>query len=220
MQALKQTAIKPKWDLILYLILLACANWGLFQNQIATHWYFYPDRVLAGQWYRVWTHAFVHVSWYHLLLDGSAFISLLVMLRQTNVCKRFLYVLGANLGCVLGVCLVLPVSNSRGYAGLSGIAHGLMAVWALECICETKDRTIRHIGWITLSIVTIKALIEASFDQVVFAFMHGSLMGHPVGISHISGIVGAVSAYALCHIKWRHGISGISTTNPIQSVSN
>jgi hypothetical protein len=131
--------------------------------------------------------------------------------------KRTLYVLGANLGCVVGVTLVLPAQGSLGYAGLSGIAHGLMAVWALENMVETQDRTCHRVGWITLGIVLGKALIEAIHGGAVFAFMHGNLMGQPIGISHLSGILGAGLAYGLCQVKISSGNLG---QNPVQSCVN
>jgi len=208
---------KHKKELWIYAAMLVAANIGLLWNSVATAWYFYPEHVLSGQWYRVFTHAFVHVSWYHLLMDGSAFLMLYAMLRQSNYKKRTLYVLGANLGCVVGVTMVLPAQGSLGYAGLSGIAHGLMAVWALENIIETPDRTSQRIGWITLGVVLTKALIEAVHGGVVFAFMHGNLMGQPIGLSHLSGILGAGLAYGLCRIKIN---SGIMLTHHLQFKRN
>jgi rhomboid family GlyGly-CTERM serine protease len=205
---------KQKWELWIYMAMLVAANMGLLWGSVATAWYYYPERMLSGQWYRVLTHAFVHVSWYHLLLDGSAFLMLYAMLRQPNTMKRTLYVLGANLGCVVGVTLVLPAQGSLGYAGLSGIAHGLMAVWALENMVETQDKTCHRVGWITLAIVVGKALIEAIHGSAVFAFMHGNLMGQPIGISHLSGILGAGLAYGLCRAKI---CSGILYRNPVKS---
>jgi rhomboid family GlyGly-CTERM serine protease len=194
---------KQRWELWIYTVMLVVANMGLARGFVATAWYYYPEQVFAGQWYRLVTHAFVHVSGYHLLLDGSAFLMLYVMLKQPSRMKRTLYVWGANLGCVVGVTTVLPTHGSLGYAGLSGIAHGLMAVWALECLVESHDKTIQRIGWITLGIVLSKALFEACSGGVVFSFMHGNLMGHPIGISHLSGIIGACLAFALCRIKIR-----------------
>ncbi|MCP4451123.1 MAG: rhombosortase [Planctomycetes bacterium] len=208
---------KQKWELWIYAAILGVANIGLLWNSVATGLYYYPEQVLSGQWHRVFTHAFVHVSWYHLLLDGSAFLMLYAMLKQPNTIKRTLYILGANLGCVVGVTAVLPDQGSLGYAGLSGIAHGLMAVWALEQMAEGRDKTSQRIGWITLGIVVGKALIEAAHGSVVFAFMHGNLMGQPIGISHLSGILGAGLAYALCQVQISSGNSG---QTPVQSCVN
>lgn len=204
---------KKKWELWIYVGMLAAANIGLVWDSVATGLYYYPEQVLKGQWYRVLTHGFVHVSWYHLLLDGSAFLMLYAMLRQPDTKKRILYVLGANLGCVVGVTLVLPIQGSLGYAGLSGVAHGLMAVWALESIVETENKTDQLTGWVTLTLVVSKALVEAVQGSVVFAFMHGNLMGQPIGISHLSGVLGACLAYGLCRVRIS---SGILRQDPVQ----
>src|SRR6476659_2296856 len=42
--------------------------WGsMWQSMV-----FQPVAVRSGEWWRVLTHPFVHVTWYHLLLDATA----------------------------------------------------------------------------------------------------------------------------------------------------
>ena len=184
-----------------YLAALLLANVGLLGGSVLMQGYYFPNRVLNGEFYRLITHPFVHVSWLHLLLDGTAFLVLYAMLETPNWLKRTAYVLGAHLGCTAGVTLSLGWSESIGYAGLSGIAHGLMAVWALELL-DQPDKTLWPIGTWTFIIVTFKALYEAVFDRMVFDFMHSGLMGQPIAISHLSGIIGACIAFGLCR-QWK-----------------
>lgn len=185
-----------RWEIWIYGACIVLANLSLLNGSVATAGYYYPDRVIAGEFYRLLTHPFVHVSGYHLLLDGSAFLMLCAMLKERCRVKRTLYLLGAHIGCVIGVTIVLPLHDSIGYAGLSGIAHGLMAVWALECT-QSKERETVIVGWMTFGIVLGKALYEALSSQMLFSFMHSSLIGQPISVSHLSGILGGVLSIGL-----------------------
>ncbi|MCH8192856.1 MAG: rhombosortase [Planctomycetes bacterium] len=192
-----------RWETWIYAACILVANIGLVTGTVATWGYYYPDRVIAGEFYRLLTHPFVHVSGYHLLLDGSAFLMLYAMLRESSLVRRTIYLLGTHIGCVIGVTLALPLHESIGYAGLSGIAHGLMAIWALECL-QSKERDTVIVGWITFGVVLGKALYEALSSQMLFSFMHNSLIGQPISVSHLSGILGGVLSFGLlrCRGSW------------------
>ena len=192
-------------EIWIYIACIVWANLGLLNGSVATAGYYYPDKVLNGEFYRLLTHPFVHVSWYHLLLDGSAFLMLYAMLKETSLVRRTMYLLGAHIGCLIGVTLTLPIHNSIGYAGLSGIAHGLMAVWALECL-QTKEKNTVTVGWITFGLVLGKAIYEALSSHMLFSLIHTSLIGQPVAISHLGGILGATLAFGLC--RGHHRIKG------------
>src|ERR1043166_2526392 len=43
---------------------------------------FLPEAVGRGEWWRLFTHPFIHVTWLHLLLDGAAFLLLYHDLQQ------------------------------------------------------------------------------------------------------------------------------------------
>ena len=187
-----------RWETWIYAACILVANTGLVTGAVATWGYYYPDRVIAGEFYRLLTHPFVHVSAYHLLLDGSAFLMLYAMLKESSLARRTLYLLGTHIGCLIGVTFVLPLHDSIGYAGLSGIAHGLMAIWALECL-QSKERDTVVVGWITFGIVLGKALYEAFSSQMLFSFMHSSFIGQPISVSHLSGILGGVFTFAVLH---------------------
>ena len=83
-----------------------------------------PKEILAGQW-RILTHPFVHVSWYHLLLDGAAFFILYAAFR-TAFLRRLAYVVPA-LGSMTAA-MISPRGSGVLPRGLSGLGHGLMAV--------------------------------------------------------------------------------------------
>jgi rhomboid family GlyGly-CTERM serine protease len=178
-----------------FAVLLAiCSGPALFgampQNLI-----FQPDAVRAGEWWRLLTHPFVHVTWYHLLLDGSAFFLLYHSLLETRLRHRLAYVLAAGTGSLLLSWLAAPAIAAHGLCGLSGIAHGLMAISALEMMRHNYHHSAEwRWGAITFALVVGKALFEAVTGRVFFGFLHFGLMGAPVAVSHAGGILGGLLA--------------------------
>jgi rhomboid family GlyGly-CTERM serine protease len=149
---------------------------------------FNPSAVVAGQWWRVVTHPFVHVSWYHLLLDGAAFLLLYHGLER----HRLRYVAATGAGSLLASLWFWPAIGTTGLCGLSGIAHGLMAVMALELI-HRGDR----LGWSCLALVAGKAIWEGATGHVVFEGLHSGLIGTPVAVCHFGGVIGGAIAFAM-----------------------
>lgn len=183
-----------KIELAAFIAALMAANFMLLFGRVCEPLIFFPSQFAAGEWWRTITFPFVHVSGYHLLLDAGAFLFLYHGLRETSARRRLLYVATCAVGS-LGVSLVSsPLSN--GLCGLSGIAHGLMAVSALETM-RSSDRTLRHAGTICFFGVVIKSLYEAATGNIAFNFLHFGSIGNAVAICHAGGILGGVACYAV-----------------------
>ena len=159
---------------------------------------FQPAAVKGGEWWRVVTHPFVHVTWYHLLLDASAFFLLYNGLLESKVTYRLAYVIAAAAGSLLLSWLAVPAIASAGLCGLSGIAHGSMAVSAIEMM---RAQSVRSSEWragvITFGMVVAKAAYEAITGNILFGFLYFGLVGDPVAVSHAGGIIGGLLAILL-----------------------
>ncbi len=154
---------------------------------------FQPAAVRHGEWWRIFTHPFVHVTWYHLLLDASAFFLLYNGLLESKVAHRLAYVLASGMGSLLLSWLVAPAIATNGLCGLSGIAHGLMAVSAVEMMNGQSPRSPEwRIGAFTFALVVGKAAYEAITGHNLFDFLYFGLVGDPVAMSHAGGIVGGL----------------------------
>ena len=71
----------PRWisrrpELLIFIVLLAVLNAPILWGAVFRSLTFLPEPVYAGEWWRVFTHPFVHLTWYHLLLDGTAYLAL------------------------------------------------------------------------------------------------------------------------------------------------
>jgi membrane associated rhomboid family serine protease len=197
--------IKEKPELILYCAVIGFMNISLLQGRCAETFIFDPYNS-SSHWWQAVTCVFVHVSWYHLLLDAGMFVWLYTQLREKTFWGRCLYLLGSWAGSMIIVWATMPSLVSRGFCGLSGIGHGLMMIWLIELATDNvKQRKNDVIVWIAMVAVLGKSIFEALTGKMLFGQLHSSLLGSPVGVSHIGGIIGGVSFYMIWNWVLRDG---------------
>ncbi|MGD9221631.1 MAG: rhombosortase [Desulfobacteraceae bacterium] len=174
--------------------LLMIVNLPLLGGEIRTGLIFLPEAVDSGQWWRVVTYPLVHLSLYHLLLDAGGFLLLLSCLEERRGLAKVFYIIGPSAGS-LGLALAMdPIIHQNGLSGLSGIAHGLMAVCAMEMVRHKHQRAW---GVASLTAVVGKSAYELWSGQVLFEFMHMGMCGQPVAASHAGGVMGGLLAFFL-----------------------
>jgi rhomboid family GlyGly-CTERM serine protease len=157
--------------------------------------------VQGGEWWRVFTHPFVHVSWYHLTLDTAAFFVAYLELRNYRLRRRLLLFLAAGGGSLLTVLLFSPAVTRLGLCGLSGIAHGLTAVVSLDMICRETDRRVRAGAIACFAVVVGKCVIEALTGHVVFESWHLGSLGTPIAVCHAGGVLGALVVWIKFNVR-------------------
>lgn len=179
----------------LWAAVLLGVNWPLVHGICNSALIFLPGAVGAGESWRVLTHPFVHVTWYHLLLDGSAFFLLYHDLGAQPAWKRIAYVVASAAGSLLLPLVTDPTIAVKGLCGLSGIGHGLMVISALESMKSGNDALVRRIGLVSLLLVIAKSLFEALTGKILFGFLYFGLVGDPVATTHAGGALGALLAW-------------------------
>jgi rhomboid family GlyGly-CTERM serine protease len=184
--------LRQRPEIICFVVLIAIFNVPVLFGTVWSSMLFQPEAVHAGEWWRLVTHPFVHLTWYHLLLDGTAFLSLYCSLVERKVSVRLAYVVATAAGSLVASWIAAPAISTSGLCGLSGIAHGLMAISAIEMLAGEK--TERKIGWISLILVAGKAGFEAITGRMFFGFLDFGLLGSPVAVSHAGGIIGGLIA--------------------------
>lgn len=190
--------LRRKPELLVFAGLVVLFSGPVLFGSVWQSMIFRPDAVSGGEWWRLLTHPFVHVTWYHLLLDASAFFLLYDSLLESRVARRLTFVVGAGAGSLLCSWLMAPAIATSGLCGLSGIAHGLMAVSAVEMMA-TQPRHSREwrVGACTFALAVGKAALEAISGRILFGFLYFGMMGVPVAVSHAGGIVGGLLAMLL-----------------------
>ena len=189
----------PRWarqrpELVLLVALVAVFNLPLLFGGCWRAMMFHSIAVTrGGEWWRLITHPLVHVTWYHLLLDGTAFLTLYYGLFEKSCLCRLAYVVAGAAGS-LACSWACAANSAQGLCGLSGIAHGLMAVSAVEMIVSpSSDRATRRVGWCSFVLVTLKGAFEALSGRMFFAFLDFGMLGDPVAVSHAGGVIGSLT---------------------------
>ncbi|EAT14776.1 rhombosortase [Desulfuromonas acetoxidans] len=183
---------------LLWIAVLGLCNVSLFWSGVpTTALMFDASAVASGQWWRLFTWPWVHVSGYHLLIDGLTF----VLLYHGLHARRFMFLLWTVVGSLVVPLLVSRVIYVYGLCGLSGVAHGLMAVSCLELM---KNSDSRVIGGLFLAALVGKTVWEVATGNVVFHHLHLGDIGHPVVTTHLGGLLGGLAAFAVCGAKQKH----------------
>jgi rhomboid family GlyGly-CTERM serine protease len=185
-------------ELLGFAFLLVLLNLPLFAGRSTAALAFQADAVAADEWWRFLTHPFVHVSWYHLLLDGAAFLSLYANLHAEKRWQRLTYVSASAAGSLIVALCASPLIATHGLCGLSGAAHGLMAVSSLEMLSLSKaDRSTRTVALSGFLAVAAKCVFELASGHALFAGLHFGLLGTPIVACHAGGVLGGVIAALL-----------------------
>jgi rhomboid family GlyGly-CTERM serine protease len=194
--------IATHWSIWTWAVVLLAVNFPLLWGEIRSGMIFFPQAVGNGQWWRVATFPLVHLSWYHFLLDAGGFLLLFSCLEENRESAKALYILGAGGGALLLSLAVDPAVSQKGLSGISGIAHGLMAISAVEML---RSKSQRSWGCVSLAIVVVKSAYELWSGHVVFEFLHMGMCGQPIAATHAGGVIGGLMAYALINAPlFRH----------------
>lgn len=191
------THIRKHWSIWTWAALLLMVNLPLAWGQIRTGLLYLPGAVESGQWWRAVTYPLVHLSWYHLILDAGGFLLLLSCLEEKRPWARILLMAGAGAGSLALTLALDPFVFEGGLSGLSGIAHGLMAITALEMLGHIGQR---RWGALSLALVVSKSAYELWSGQVFFEFLHMGMCGHPLAASHAGGVLGGVLVFAVLNL--------------------
>ena len=181
-------------DVIVLIAVLAGLNLHLFGGSYTNLQIFFPEALRAGQWWRLFSHPFVHLTWYHLLLDAGAFFILYTGLQEKRVVRKLTITsICGSFSLIAALCFT-PDIETKGLCGLSGIAHGLMAYSGLELIHTRKSI---WVGLFSFLLVFIKSIYEFITGEVVFTFMHMGLCGSPLSACHLGGVFGGLLCFLI-----------------------
>ncbi len=190
-----------------FIFMLAVCNLHLLTAGSAAALSFSPAAVMSGEWWRIITHPFVHVSCYHLALDAAAVAILWREIDIPSPAVKFFAACWCGAGSLVAALLFSPDIGRYGLCGLSGTAHGLMLFLGLHWIgtAETfhgHGRLIRIMGGVLLSgIVVLKSLFEVTAGHVIWVSMHGGNIGVPIVESHLGGVVGGIIGFLFSRLS-------------------
>ncbi|HBT83276.1 MAG: rhombosortase [Desulfuromonadales bacterium GWD2_61_12] len=178
-----------------WLGLLLLANIGLLLgNEPTRALMFDPAAIAGGEWWRVATWPWAHVSRYHLLLDGVAFLLLYRGLEAASLRLRLGYLLAVTTGSLLLPLLCDPEIARFGLCGLSGPAHGLLAISALE-LCRHSEQ--KQLGVLILAGLVTKTAGELYTGTAFLQQWHFGDIGVPIVATHAGGLLAGLLAFVI-----------------------
>jgi len=187
----------------IFIVLLAVCNVHLFSAADASILCYNTTAITNGEWWRIISHPFVHVSWYHLILDAAA-VAILWQETKLGSTLHKLFAAGCcSAGSLVVSLLMSSLIDQYGLCGLSGTAHGLMFFLGLSWIfgnssAPERNRYIRLAAGTLLAAASgLKSVHEVSSGHVLFASLHTGNLGIPIVESHLGGIVGGLFAFLL-----------------------
>jgi len=127
------------------------------------------DKILADEFWRLWTAHWVHSNWGHWLLNVMAGLALYVLLL-TDIRPAKLAILCIMLSGLLGAVLFVFYPNLNWYNGLSGLLHALTAY----CLVRRVARGERSYGW-ALLLLWLKVSGESIWVYFGYTVMMGEL---------------------------------------------
>ncbi len=220
--------MKNRWDIALVAALLAAFNLDALGGwQTERLWAFWPERVADGEWWRLLTHAWVHLSPYHLAVDGLA-VMMLIGLAGHSFLQRWTALQLCALGSVGLAWLLAPATAEIGLCGLSGVAHGLTVLAAFETFrggLAPKSRTHpapvrssaftrsgsfpapsfeRRLAVGMALAVTAKAALETILGHALLEGWHLGSVGTPIPAGHLGGVI---AGWLIASWRWRNAKS-------------
>ncbi len=152
---------------------------------------FERERILAGELWRLWTAHGVHFGGSHLwwnltvIVPAGIWVECLVPGRT-----RLLYLLAPG---IIGLALLALDARLQTYAGLSGVATGVLALLAFTQVAKVEPAA-RQWWRAVLGLLAAKIVLETVWRQPVFAnFADAELQ--PVPLAHLVGLACAAAVH-------------------------
>lgn len=149
------------------------------------------ERALSGEVWRLWTAHLVHFSGSHLEWNLAVFIPAGAWAER--IAPWFVRGFYVFVPAAIGVVLLVFEPALHVYAGLSGVAAGVLVLLALMQI-GTPGRTDRWFWFGVLALIGAKVALEI-FSRTPALAQFGSAEIHPVPVAHLAGIACAVAGF-------------------------
>ena len=153
------------------------------------------ELVLNGQYWRLITHQFVHISVFHLFFNMYALAYIGLMIEHKLGAKKYVitYIISGICGGLLSL-----VYHDFGYmAGASGAIMGLFGAFMALLLSKAFEKN------------ATKALLISTLSVVVMMLVSGALQKRVDNAAHIGGLIsGFIIGYLIYNDKlWKWNIS-------------
>ena len=139
--------------------------------------------IQAGQWWRLLTGQFVHLSWGHLAINIAGIWVMYLLYAEHAAGWRYIAVVGL-LALASNLGMYWFAENITYYVGFSGVLYGLFAWGALR---DVQQRI--KLGWLLLVGIVLKVTWEYCYGPVSV----GPATADDLAVAaHFYGVVGGL----------------------------
>lgn len=175
---------------LFYLVLACLVLLGQVFEPLSSEWFsFNRQNIQQGEWWRLFTAHFVHLSFLHAL--GNA-LGIGMCAYIAGQYLNNLHAILLLLWCILwvGVGLFFSAQYLQSYVGLSGVLHGMLLVAPFVSHYYSNK-----VAWLFAALISAKILWEQSpwyDDMAAFALIGGRvevnahLLGYLAGVTFLS----------------------------------
>jgi len=164
------------------LILLVVMSSVVLQLQGVGDWMWDRRLIQAGEPWRFFTGHWVHLGYWHLLMNLAGLLLLALLLHGVMRAWEWLLLLLA-LPLLISAAFWLQLPELQRYGGMSGVLHGIAVAGALRMTNDTRERSW---GLLLVGLVAVKVLAEQFTDQ---SLASGLIGGRVLTEAHLYGAV-------------------------------
>jgi rhomboid family GlyGly-CTERM serine protease len=150
--------------------------------------------IAAGEWWRLLTAHWVHLSLEHALLNAAGLALLWVLVAREYTGLRWLLIVLASM-VAIDAGLWFRDADVAWYVGASGVLHGVMAAGALG-----RVRRGERDGWILGAFLVLKLC----YEQLAGPMPMSAGLGRVIVNAHLYGAAGGLAAGLLAIIPVSH----------------
>ncbi len=175
--------------LIVFLCVIAITNFQLLYTNDNYQYCLHVPSILEGEIWRILSHPFAHLSFYHLTTDVLVFLVLFRELKCYGKTPIYFLILVCWVVSSFSAMVSLPVYGISTFGGLSGINYGLLMYYCMHQALTLGGKKIQ-IGFFLISVLLlISQILAGVFQMNLFENVHYGYVGRPILESHGGGIL-------------------------------
>ncbi len=174
------------WSLILFLIFIQFLN-TITHGSINKYFRNLFSLIISGEWWRLISAQFIHINWFHLIVDVSCIILISQSLWRIYPKFRLIlcFIISGSFGQLFGLLAWLfQLSHYQSLIGSSDAIHGLAYLFIRHNYENTKSGKGKLLWICVMGLILISIMYTCATGTMIIS----DQMKSP-GLNHLGGII-------------------------------